>query len=239
MNELDERLARVDAIDAPDLWPAIVTRRVPPRKPAPRAVVILVAFAVFASGAVLAWRALSPADDGPRPLGASDGPTIELAPAGASGEPTATLTFDGDQQLGRFIDDRYLLDDDGSGLGIGGGWIEAVGGVPGFVRVPTGAEIRIVGAEELFALISAGFVTAESEGGVVVAETPATHAEGGWVLDLDDAVPDRADVQAPVPGRVGLLLLGRWPDGEPFGVLFGLDVLASDSTSSASATPQG
>jgi hypothetical protein len=189
--------------------------------------VIFVAFATFAAATFLAWRAFSSPG---RVVPTGDGrvtPTITLERDAATGETSATLSVGEQAQVGRFINVRTF------------GEAEKVGfetrellpeqGLPGHVEIHRGAAIEVVGAEEL----RVGWISAlvfegdADERGYIVAGAHATLLDDrpdAWQLTVDAEPRPDLDLPPLMPGRVGLLLLGRWPGGEPLGVLFGLDV---------------
>jgi hypothetical protein len=222
---------RVDLVEVPDLWPEVVRRprKLPSRSR--RGIVIAVALIVFGGAGVLAWRAISPLDAGGTTTDeGSAAPTITIERIDATG-PIATFTYDGQEQIGRFIPVHTF---EGAKLGFESGELKPEEGLPGLLEIERGADIEIRGPHELEAAWISGTLFEAAHYGEInyVVETERLTVEGdpsGWVLPVETTSramhEDGASLPPLLPGRVGLLLLGRWPDGEPFGVLFGLNVL--------------
>jgi len=222
MDDLRQRFARADEIDAPDVWPEVLNRPVRRRSAASRPAVIVVAFAAFAAASLLAWRAFAPAHR-TQPAGNSGAPEITLSHGDTTGEASAVFTFGDQIQQGRFIEV-----DAGERLGFETKNLLAEEGLPGYIEIERGAMIDVTGPQELKVLwITDGVFHGETGDREYLLDRDAEPLGGTSQvrrLQVEAQPSSTADLPPLMPGKVGLLLLGRWPGGEPFGVLFGLDV---------------
>ena len=201
MSDIEGRLRDLDSHRSPVTWRDVESRppgTLPPDRRGTRFASGFVAFAVFAGGGWLAWSALGADRRTSDPIGTSS-PVVTVSFEERSDEhdlPRATLAFGDQVQQGVYSSFEW-----GDSI-----YDTVVPELSGFVTVPQGAELAIVG--------TADRVTAELGGRL--------RYPFGSVATLDVASgPTTLDAD---PGTYALIFEATWPDGTvPF--YFGIEIV--------------